>query len=53
MVQNHFELAEDRYKEIIEIDDHHPDANHNLSVLYLDQNKIKEAKKYITKNFKY
>ncbi len=46
---NQFELAESLYKEIISIDDHHPDANHNLSVLYFDQNKIKDAKKYISK----
>ena len=26
---------------------HHPDANHNLSILLIEQNKISETEKYI------
>lgn len=48
-------LAEKLYKEILETNEVHPDANHNLAFLYFNQNKIKEAKKYIDKviNTKY
>tara|TARA_Y100001935_G_scaffold255051_1_gene266252 strand:- start:39 stop:1934 length:1896 start_codon:yes stop_codon:yes gene_type:complete len=46
---NQIELAETLYKEILSINSLHPDANHNLSILYLDQNKIKDAKSYISK----
>ena len=40
-------LAEELYLKILDIRHDHPDANHNLSILLIEQNRLKEAKKYI------
>ena len=41
--------AEKKYLEILEENENHPDANHNFSVLLIEQNRIDEARKYIEK----
>ena len=41
--------AEKKYLEILEQNENHPDANHNFSVLLIEQNRIDEARKYIEK----
>ena len=40
-------LAEELYLKILDIRHNHPDANHNLSIILIDQNRLKEAKEYI------
>ena len=39
-----------KYLEILEENENHPDANHNFSVLLIEQNRIDEARKYIENN---
>lgn len=42
-----YAVAEKIYLEILDDNFDHPDANHNLSILLIEQNKINEAEKYI------
>ncbi len=42
-----YAVAEKIYLEILDDNFDHPDANHNLSILLIEQNKISEAEKYI------
>mgnify|MGYP001162359729 FL=1 len=42
-------IAESLYKEILTYRADHPDASHNLSILYLENNNLEKAKIYIDK----
>ena len=42
-----YSAAEKIYLEILDDNSNHPDANHNLSILLIEQNKIDKAERYI------
>jgi len=51
-INKDFSSAEKIYLEILDNDSSNPDANHNLSVMLIEQNRLEDAKKHINQLLK-